>query len=72
MTWLVSLCVRRHVAVAAAAAILMVLGLWNVRDTPLDVFPELVPAQVTIQTEAPGFTPDQVESLVTRPIEAAA
>ena len=39
--------------------------------TPVDVFPEFVPAQVSIQTEAPGFTPDQVETLITRPIEAA-
>jgi Cu/Ag efflux pump CusA len=71
LAWLVSLCVRRAGAVAALAAILAVIGLWDVRDTPLDVFPEFVPAQVSIQTEAPGLTPDQVESLVTRPIEAA-
>jgi CzcA family heavy metal efflux pump len=55
----------------ALVAILMVLGLWDARDTPLDVFPEFVPAQVSIQTEAPGLTPDQVETLITRPIEAA-
>jgi CzcA family heavy metal efflux pump len=71
MTWLVSLCVRHHFAVVAIVVILMVVGLWDARDTPLDVFPEFVPAQVSIQTEAPGLTPDQVESLVTRPIESA-
>jgi CzcA family heavy metal efflux pump len=71
MSWLVSLCVRRHIAVTAVAAILMVLAVYDVRDTPLDVFPEFVPAQVSIQAEAPGLTPEQVESLVTRPLEAA-
>jgi CzcA family heavy metal efflux pump len=71
MEWLVSTCVRHHVAVAAIAAILMVIGVWDASSTPLDVFPEFVPAQVSIQTEAPGLTPDQVETLVTRPIESA-
>ncbi len=71
MAWLVSLCVRRHVAVVVIAIILAVVAIANVGETPLDVFPEFVPTQVSIQTEAPGFTPDQVESLVTRPLEAA-
>lgn len=71
MEWLVSVCVRHHGAVVAMAGILMVVGLWDARDTPLDVFPEFVPAQVSIQTEAPGLTPEQVETLVTRPIESA-
>jgi len=43
-------------------------GLW-VRDTPIDLLPELAPAQATIQTEAPGLVAEQVETLVTRPIE---
>ncbi len=47
------------------------VGSWQASKTPVDVFPEFVPAQVSIQAEAPGFTPDQVETLVTRPIEAA-
>lgn len=71
MEWLVSLCVRRRGVVAALAAILLAVGIWDARDTPLDVFPDFVPPQVSIQTEAPGFTPSQVEQLVTRRIEAA-
>ena len=71
MERLVTFCVRRRGVVAALAAILLAVGLWDARDTPLDVFPDFVPAQVSIQTEAPGFTPDQIEQLVTRPIEAA-
>jgi len=71
MQWLVSWCVRRRGIVAILAAAFLALGIWQARKTPIDVFPEFVPAQVSIQTEAPGLTPDQVETLVTRPIEAA-
>ncbi|HEY7672175.1 MAG TPA: efflux RND transporter permease subunit [Gammaproteobacteria bacterium] len=71
MQRLVAWCVRRRGVVAILAGAFLVLGFWRVRDTPIDVFPEFVPAQVSIQTEAPGLTPDQVETLITRPIEAA-
>ena len=49
----------------------MALGFWATRSAPLDVFPEFVPSTVDIQTEAPGFTAEQVEQLVTKPIENA-
>ena len=70
MRWLVAWCVRRRGVVAISRSRSSSAGL-RARQTPIDVFPEFVPAQVSIQTEAPGFTPDQVETLVTRPIEAA-
>src|SRR5207247_9350933 len=41
------------------------------RSSQLDVFPEFAPPQVVIQTEAAGLSPEQVEQLVTRPIETA-
>ena len=63
--------VQHRAATAFLAFLALLAGGWIARDVPLDVFPEFVPAQVSIQAEAPGFTPDQVETLVTRPIEAA-
>jgi CzcA family heavy metal efflux pump len=68
---LVSLCVRHYGAVTALTVLALALGCWGALRAPLDVFPEFVPSQVDIQTEAPGFAPQQVEQLVTRPIESA-
>ena len=71
MRWLVALCVRHHGAVAALSLLAVLLGIWGALRSPLDVFPEFVPTQVEIQTEAPGFAPEQVEELVTKRVENA-
>jgi Cu/Ag efflux pump CusA len=63
--------VQHRAATAFLAFLALIAGGWIARTVPLDVFPEFVPVQVEIQTEAPGFSPAQVEQLVTRPIEAA-
>jgi CzcA family heavy metal efflux pump len=56
--------------VVALAALLLGYGVYVAAHSKLDVFPDFVPPQVTIQTEAPGFSPEDVEALVTRPLEA--
>ena len=71
MERLVSWSVYRRGTVAVLALLGLVIGLWIAARVPLDVFPEFVPVQVEIQTEALGLSPEQVELLVTRPIEAA-
>jgi CzcA family heavy metal efflux pump len=62
---------RHRGVVAALSAALVLYGLWSAVHAPLDVLPEFSPPQAVIQTEAPGFAPEQVEALVTQPIEAA-
>lgn len=57
--------------VVIAAALVMGYGIYQTSQSSLDVFPDFVPPQVTIQTEVPGLAPEQVEKLVTYPIEAA-
>src|SRR3954468_10358246 len=57
--------------VVSLACVVLVYGGWVAAHAKLDVFPDFVPPQVTVQTEAPGLAPEQVETLVTRPIENA-
>ena len=71
LVWLVRSALKQRVLVLAMAALLVVLGLRASKDVPLDVFPEFAPPIVEIQTEAPGLSTEEVESLITVPIETA-
>ena len=68
---LVGSSLRQPFLVLAIAAALLAAGYRNLRNAPLDVFPEFAPPLVEIQTEAPGLSTEQVESLVTVPLENA-
>ena len=70
MNWLVSISLRHRVVVAVLAAVLIVVGVRASRTMPFDVFPEFAPTLVEIQTEAPGLSTEEVESLVSVPIES--
>lgn len=71
MQWILRTALRLRVAVVAAAVLLMVAGIQTVRQAPVDVFPEFAPPRVEIQTEGPGLSAVEVESLITVPIENA-
>jgi CzcA family heavy metal efflux pump len=57
--------------VVMASLLISLWGLQVITQMPLDVFPAFAPPQVEIQTDAAGLAPEEVESLVTRPIESA-
>ncbi|MBC8121550.1 MAG: efflux RND transporter permease subunit, partial [Gemmatimonadaceae bacterium] len=57
--------------VVAASVVLLGLGIATAIRMPLDVFPNFAPPRVVIQTTAPGLAPEEVESLVTLPMESA-
>ena len=68
---LIRFAIRFRGIVAALACVLVAYGVYALGRAKYDVFPEFAPPQVSIQTEAVGLTPEQVEILVTRPIENA-
>jgi CzcA family heavy metal efflux pump len=61
---------KNRAAVLLGAALLVAGGLWQLLHTPVDVFPDLNRPAVTVLTEAEGLAPQDVEVLVTRPIES--
>ncbi|MEZ5899272.1 MAG: efflux RND transporter permease subunit [Hyphomicrobiaceae bacterium] len=71
MNTLIRWSIRYRGLVALLSVVWLVAGIVIALRSPLDVFPEFVPPQVTIQTESAGLAPEQVEQIVTRPIEAA-
>ena len=71
LRWLVDYSLRFRGVVIALGAMVFAYGLYTASRSKLDVFPEFAPPQVVIQTEAAGLSPEQVEQLVTRPIETA-
>ena len=56
--------------VMALACTAVGYGIYATLHAKYDVYPEFAPPQVVIQTEAPGLSPEEVEALVTRPVEA--
>jgi len=71
MKQLIAFSLRQRVFVVALALVLLVFGYRAIRTTPLDVFPEFAPPLVELQTEAPGLSTEEVESLISVPLENA-
>ena len=68
---LISLSLHNRAFVLAMAAVLLVAGAIWISRVPVDVFPDLTAPTVTIITEGPGMAPEEVEHLVTFPLESA-
>lgn len=70
LSWIVTTSLRLRVVLLALCVVLLVVGYRSLRHAPMDVFPEFAPPIVEIQTEAPGLSSAQVESMVTTPLES--
>src|SRR5262245_49246107 len=64
-------CLQQRWLVLGLAALFIALAARSLRDARFDAFPEFAPPRVEIQTEAPGLSSEEVEALVTMPLEAA-
>lgn len=71
LSWLVSTSLQLRAVVAVLCVVLLVVGARAITTAPLDVFPEFAPPKVEIQTEAPGLSTEEVESLIAVPLENA-
>jgi HME family heavy-metal exporter len=68
---LVAWSLRERLLVLAAAAVLLILGALQLREVPVDVLPDLTRPTVSVQVEAPQLATEDVESLVSYPLESA-
>jgi len=66
---IVGFSIRFRGIVIALACALLGYGIFSLLRSSYDAFPDFAPPEVSVQTEAPGLSPEQVEVLVTQPIE---
>src|SRR5262245_29901758 len=71
MKRLIQWSIDHHWMVLVLSVLLAGAGAWTARSMPVDVFPDLTAPTVTILTEGRGMAPEELETLVTFPIEAA-
>ncbi len=71
MSWIVASSLKFRFLIVACAGAMMFFGVAQLRQMPVDVFPEFAPPRVEIQTACLGLSAAEVESLVTVPLEEA-
>ena len=69
MRWIVEASLKFRLLVVAVAAALVGVGVVQLRSIPVDVHPEFTPTRVEVQTEALGLSAEEVEQLITVPLE---
>ncbi len=69
LRWIVGSSLKGRFLIIALAGALMFFGTLQLRDSPVDVFPEFAPPRVEVQTACLGLSAAEVESLVTTPLE---
>ncbi|MDM0024598.1 efflux RND transporter permease subunit [Variovorax saccharolyticus] len=67
--WLLTSSLSNRLLVLIASVVLMAYGAWTLSRTPVDVFPDLDKPTVTVMTEAGGMAAEEVEQLITFPLE---
>ncbi|QDT10169.1 efflux RND transporter permease subunit [Planctomycetes bacterium K23_9] len=68
---IIAFSLQNRLIILMAALVMMGLGAWQTTKLPIDVFPNLNRPRVVVITEAPGMAPEEVEALITFPLETA-
>src|SRR6185436_755943 len=68
---LIEVCVHRRVAAIVTVAILAAWGVRAYLNTPIEAYPDVTNAQVTVISQMPGYAPEEIERAVTVPLERA-
>ena len=68
---LIEACVHRRVAAVFAVAVMAAFGVRAYLNTPIEAFPDVTNAQVTVIAQMPGYAPEEIERAVTVPLERA-
>lgn len=71
LEYLIQFAIQRRALIMVAVLAISGLGIWNFTKLPIDAVPDITNVQVMINTEAPGYTPQEIEQRVTFPIETA-
>jgi cobalt-zinc-cadmium resistance protein CzcA len=71
LTWLIETSVHRRIAAVFVTAVIAIFGLRAYLETPIEAFPDVTNAQVTVITQMPGAAPEEVERQITVPLERA-
>ena len=66
---LVSFALRQPFVIVVGALALMIWGAWSFQNLPIDAYPDLSPPHVELITQWPGHAPEEIERLITIPIE---
>jgi Cu/Ag efflux pump CusA len=71
LTSIIRFALQQRLLTIAVSVVLLFLGSWQALQMPIDVFPDLNRPRVVLMTEAPGLAPEEVEALITFPLETA-